>query len=178
MAATSLAMQFPADRGGSATAAKGAGAERPTSAVGRAGANGPLLHRRVCALATAVSCAAHLWWAAMGTHGLWLGLLMVGLAAVCVPCALHVWRCGSVPALRRVVASALLMAAVHAGLLLGAGGAGHAHGGVPPPSVVPAAMQYTSGSVQLLQVISLELSTALLAATLMARLRREDARVR
>jgi hypothetical protein len=59
------------------------------------------------------------------------------------------------------------MVALHAVLLLGAGGAGHAHGGRAASTIVD-----TSGAAGLLLVIGLELTTALLAATLVARLRR------
>ncbi|NUP59341.1 MAG: hypothetical protein HOQ06_07670 [Pseudarthrobacter sp.] len=130
-------------------------------------AKGPFLHRRLCAVVTAVSCAAHLLLAVSGHHAAWLGVLMAALVAVCVPCTVHIWRHSRVGALHRVSAAALAMAAVHAVLLLGAGGAGHAHGGAPASSAVA-----DSGGTQLLLVIALELATALLAATLVARLRR------
>lgn len=96
---------------------------------------------------------------------------MFALAAVCVPCSVHIWQHSRVGALHQVTLSALAMVALHAALLLGAGGAGHAHRGVPP-----AAMAVTSGSTQLLLVIALELTTGLLAATLIARLRSYDTR--
>lgn len=129
---------------------------------------GPVLHRRMCATVTAGSCLMHLWLAASGHHDPWLGVLMVALAAVCVPCAFHIWRHSRVGALQQVAAAAVAMAALHAVLLLGAGGAGHAHGG-GPASRIPD----TAGAAQLLVVIGLELATALLAATLVARLRRQ-----
>lgn len=138
-----------------------------TTAAGRVRARGPVLHARVVAVVTAVSCTAHLWLAVSGHHGLWLGVLMVALAAICFPCAVHVWRHSRVAALHQVTAAALAMAALHAVLLLSAGGAGHTHGGAPPSSVVAGA-----GSTQLLLVLALELATALFAATLVARLRR------
>ena len=150
MAATSLA---PATAGS-------------TTAAGRVRANGPVLHPRLVAVVTAASCAAHLWLAVSGHHGVWLGVLMVALAGVCVPCAVHVWRHSRVGALHQVTAAAVAMAVLHAALLLGAGGAGHAHAGTPPSSAVD------PGAGQLLLVIALELATALLAATLVARLRR------
>jgi hypothetical protein len=111
----------------------------------------------------------HLGAAAAGHHGVWLGVLMVALAAICVPCTVHIWRHSRVAALHQVTLSALLMVGVHAALLLGAGGAGHAHGGRPASSAAQAA-----GSTQLLLVIGLELATALLAASLVARLRPEN----
>jgi hypothetical protein len=110
----------------------------------------------------------HVWVAASGGHGVWLGLLMVALAAVCVPCTVHIWRHGRVGALHRVAAAAVAMAGLHAVLLLGSGRAGHAHGGGAPSS----GFEVTSSS-GLLLVIGLELTTAMLAATLVARLRRQ-----
>lgn len=131
-------------------------------------ATSPGFHSRLCALVTAASCLVHVWVAASGGHGVWLGLLMVALAAVCVPCTVHIWRHGKVRALHRVAAAAVAMAGLHAVLLLGAGGGGHAHGGGPPSFAAE-----VTGSSQLLLVIGLELATALLAATLVARLRRQ-----
>jgi hypothetical protein len=139
---------------------------RPTAA-GRVRARGPALHPRACAVVTGASCATHLWVAAAGHHDAWLGLLMVALAAVCVPCTVHIWRHSRVAALHQVTLVALVMVALHATLLLSAGRAGHAHGGGPASYSAQA-----SGAAQLLLVIGLELITALLAATLVARLRR------
>lgn len=95
---------------------------------------------------------------------------MLALAAVCVPCAVHIWRHSGVAALRQVTVAAVAMAAVHAALLLGGGGAGHAHGGHPSSSA-----PHADGAGGLVLVIALELATALLAATLVARLRRRCA---
>ena len=146
----------------------GHGIRDTATTPGRAREAGLVLHRRMCATATAGSCLVHLWLAASGHHGPWLGVLMVALAAVCVPCAFHIWRHSRVGAPQQVAAAAVAMAALHAVLLLGAGGAGHAHGG-GPVSRLPD----TTGAAQLLLVIGLELTTALLAATLVARLRRQ-----
>ncbi|MBA4102391.1 MAG: hypothetical protein C0488_09190, partial [Arthrobacter sp.] len=115
-----------------------------TTTPGRAREAGPVLHRRMCATATAGSCLMHLWLAASGHHGPWLGVLMVALAAVCVPCAFHIWRHSRVGAPQQVATAAVAMAALHAVLLLGAGGAGHAHGG-GPTSRIPD----TTGAAQL-----------------------------
>lgn len=134
---------------------------------GRVRSSGPVLHPRLCATLTAVSCLVHLWLAVSGHHNAWISMLMIALAAVCVPCAVHIWRHSRVGALRQVIGSALAMVALHAVLLLGTGGAGHAHGGRSPSGAVN-----TDGAAQLLLVIGLEITTALLAATLVARLRR------
>jgi hypothetical protein len=91
---------------------------------------------------------------------------MVALAAVCIPCTVHIWRHSGVAALRQVTVAAVAMAGLHAVLVLGAGGAGHAHAAVPPSSIA-----HAEGAGELLLVIGLELATALLAATLVARLR-------
>ncbi|WP_306639174.1 hypothetical protein [Pseudarthrobacter siccitolerans] len=139
--------------------------ERPTTA-GRVRTRGPVVHPRACAVVTAASCATHLWVAVAGHHGAWLGLLMIALAAVCVPCTVHVWRHSRIGALHHVTLVALAMVALHVALLLGTGGAGHTHGGGP------ASYAARAGAAQLLLVIGLELATALLAATLVARLRR------
>ncbi len=133
------------------------------------------LHPRTCAAATAASCLAHLWLVAENQHGTWLNLLMLAMVAVCLPCVAHIWLhrrdCDlrRASALRRVMASALAMTGVHAVLLLGhgAGGLGHGHHG----AVAAAGGAAPSGSGALLGVIALEITTALLAATLLARLR-------
>lgn len=134
-----------------------------------------VLHPRICAAVTAASCLAHLWLVAGNQHGPWLNLLMLGMVAVCLPCAVHIWRRGRVSALRQVMASALAMTAVHAVLLLGigsgAGGTGHIHHGAAAAGAGAA----PSGAGALLAVIALEMTTALLAATLLARLRVQHA---
>ncbi|WP_372447802.1 hypothetical protein [Pseudarthrobacter albicanus] len=134
----------------------------------RARAAGPVLHSRMCATVTAASCAAHLWLAAENRHGPWLGVLMLAMVAVCVPCSLHIWRHPRASAVHKVMASALAMAVLHAFLLLSAGSAGHSHG----TSARAAAGSETSVAEASLAVIALEIATALLAATLLARLRR------
>jgi len=141
-----------------------------TTTAGRVRTRGPVLHPRICAALTAVSCMVHVWLAASGHHDAWLRFLMLALAAVCVPCTVHIWRHSRVGALHQVTISALAMVALHAVLLLGAGSAGHAHGGRPASDAFD-----PSGAAQLLLVIGLEITTALLAATLVARLRRTQA---
>jgi hypothetical protein len=91
---------------------------------------------------------------------------MLALVAVCLPCALHIWRHSQAAALRRVMACAVAMVIVHGLLLTGGGAGGHAHGGVPASNAVGA-----SSAGGLLLVLALEIATAVLAATLVARLR-------
>ena len=141
--------------------------------VGRwGGIAGIVFHSRICAAVTAASCLTHLGLAAGNQHGTWLNLLMLAMVAVCLPCAVHIWRHGRVTAVRQVMAAALAMTAVHAVLLLGAGsgGAGHIHHGTAAPAAAVAGAA-PAGSGALLAVIALEMTTALLAATLLARLR-------
>ncbi len=134
------------------------------------------LHSRACAAVTAASCFAHLWLAAGNHHSAWLNALMVAMVAVCLPCAVHIWRHSRVAALHRVMASARAMTAVHAFELLAsgadAGRSTHSHaapaaGGLAEPAGIPG----ESGAVAVLLVIALEMTTAFLAATLVARLR-------
>jgi hypothetical protein len=136
------------------------------------GRGGIVLHPRICAAVTAASCLTHLGLAAGNQHGTWLNLLMLAMVAVCLPCAVHIWRHGRVTAVRQVMAAALAMTGVHAVLLLGAGsgGAGHIHNGAAAAAAA-AAGAAPAGPVALLAVIALEVTTALLAATLLARLR-------
>lgn len=119
------------------------------------------------AVVTVLCCAAHLWLAASGHHGAWLTVLMVVLAAACLPCAVHIWRYSRVGALHQVAGAAAAMAGLHAFLLLGSGSAGHSHAHVPASSAA-----HADAAGGLLLVIALELVTALLAASLVARLRR------
>lgn len=132
----------------------------------RARATGPVLHPRVCAAVTSVSCLVHLWVAASGRHGLWLGLLMLVLAAVCVPCAVHIWQHSRVSALQRVMVCALAMVALHLMLLVGGITEGHRH--LTHHSDQGSTI---SQAGTLLAIVGLELVTGLLAATLLARLR-------
>lgn len=136
----------------------------------RARIGGPVLHPRLCAAVVAGSSAVHMWLAVQNQHGALLSVLMLALAAVCLPCAVHIWRHNRVGALRRVMACAVSMAAVHGVLLLCGGSGGHAHAGVPPSNVAGPNIADAAGP-GLLLVIGLEITTALLAATLVARLR-------
>lgn len=122
---------------------------------------------------TAASCLAHLWLVAGNQHGTWLNVLMLAMVAVCLPCAVHIWGHGRVSSLRQIMASAVAMAGVHAALLLGVGSgaraAAHVHHAAG--TVANEAAGAASGAVALLAIIALEMTTALLAATLLARLR-------
>ena len=137
-----------------------------TLALGRARKGRPVRHPRLCAGVVAASSAVHVGLAVQNQHGAWMSALMLALAAVCLPCALHIWRDSRVAALRRVMACAVSMVALHGLLLLGRGAGGHAHG---PGHAVAGIAEEQAWS--LLAVIGLELATALLAATLVARLR-------
>ena len=128
------------------------------------------LHSRTVSAVTAASCAVHLWLVAGNHHGPWLNAMMLAMAGVCLPCAVHLWRGGRESALRQVMGCALAMTALHAGLLLGApalsgsGSLGHSHSGA-------AAASGAAGTEGLLAIVVLEITTAFLAATLLARLR-------
>ncbi|HEX9228322.1 MAG TPA: hypothetical protein VF885_17095 [Arthrobacter sp.] len=131
----------------------------------------PVLHSRICAAVTAASCLVHVWLVADNHHGLWLNLVMLAMVAVCVPCTVHIWRHGQVTALRRVMASALAMTGVHALLLLGAGAGARASGHIHHAAASASAGAASSAAGALLAIIAVELTTAMLAATLLARLR-------
>ncbi|MDQ0616499.1 hypothetical protein [Arthrobacter globiformis] len=128
------------------------------------------LHSRAVSAVTAASCAVHLWLVVGNHHGPWLGIMMLVMVGVCLPCAVHLWHSGRERSLRQVMGCALAMTALHAVLLLGVpalsgGGApGHSHSGA---SAAPRA----AGTEGLLVVVVLEITTAFLAATLLARLR-------
>nr|WP_326962168.1 MULTISPECIES: hypothetical protein [unclassified Arthrobacter] len=142
-------------------------------ADGRPGIAGLFFHSRLCAAVTAVSCLAHLWLVAGNQHGTWLNLLMLAMVAMCLPCAAHIWHRERAGAARKVMASALAMTGVHAVLLLGtgAGSATHAHHAAAPAGGTAGT---ASGAAALLAVLALEMVTALMAATLLARLRAQS----
>jgi len=146
-----------------------------TVAGGLGGRAGIVFHSRICAAVTAASCLAHLWLVAGNQHGTWLNLLMLAMVAVCLPCAVHIWRQGRSGALRQVMASALAMTGVHAVLLLGAGAGAGASAHVHQGAATAAAGAAPPGAGALVAVIALEMATALLAATLLARLRERQA---
>ena len=132
------------------------------------------LHSRAVSAVTAASCLVHLGLVAGNHHGPWLGVVMLAMVGVCLPCAVHLWRGGREKTLRQVMGCALAMAALHAVLLLGApalsgsGAPGHSHAGAAGSR---ASSFLGSGAEGLLAVVVLEITTAFLAATLLARLR-------
>lgn len=136
-----------------------------------------VLHSRAVSLVTAASCAVHLWLAVGNHHGPWLGAVMLAMVGVCLPCAVHLWRGSREKALRQVMGCALAMTALHAVLLLGGsafsrGGApGHTHAGAALGMDFAGSGALGSGAGGLLAVVVLEITTAFLAATLLARLR-------
>jgi hypothetical protein len=104
------------------------------------------------------------WFLVANQHGIWLNILMLAMVALCLPCALHIWRYSRASALRQVMASALAMALVHTLLLVGSSSSAHGHHG--------AAAGTTGSATEVsLAVIAVEMATALLASTLLARLR-------
>ena len=141
-----------------------------------------VLHSRAVSLVTAASCVVHLWLVAGNHHGPWLGAVMLAMVGVCLPCAVHLWRGGREKALRQVMGCALAMTALHAVLLLGGsafsggGASGHFHTGAAPGADLLGSGAVGSGTLgsgagALLAVVVLEITTAFLAATLLARLR-------
>jgi len=135
------------------------------------------LHPRIVAAATAASCLVHLWLVAGSHHGLWLNLLMLAMVGVCLPCAVHIWRDGTPGSLRQVMACGLAMAVLHAALLLGGAAAGsRAAGHSHAAAALPAAGAAATGAEGLLAIVALEITTSMLAATLLARLRRPSSR--
>jgi len=139
------------------------------------------LHSRAVSAVTAASCVVHLWLVAGNHHGPWLGFVMLAMVGVCLPCAVHLWRGGREKTLRQVMGCALAMAALHAVLLLGApalsgsGAPGHSHAGAAGSR---ASGFLGSGAEGLLAVVVLEITTAFLAATLLARLRSVHAEIK
>lgn len=94
---------------------------------------------------------------------------MLAMAAFCLPCVLPLWRAGSVPAARMLMASALLMVAVHAvPLLVRDGSGGHHHAAGPAVAAVSAAAG-AEATAALLAVVGWELVVAMLAATWLRR---------
>ena len=132
---------------------------------GRAG-----LPVRLCAAVAVASVGAHVWMA-WGHRAIpWESVLMLLLAAACLPCAVAVWRRGHERAVQALFVMALLMVAVHTALLLGPGSMAESH-----HAGMGAVATRTAGShpqpSAMLGVIALELAVAMLAALVMRRSR-------
>jgi hypothetical protein len=82
---------------------------------------------RVAALAAVASAAVHL--ALLDASSL-ASLLMVAMAAVCLPCAWHLWRSPTAAVWRMTATVDAVMLVVHA-QMLGDRAPAHAHGGHP-----------------------------------------------
>lgn len=143
------------------------------------------LHSRAVSAVTAASCVVHLWLVAGNHHGPWLGFVMLAMVGVCLPCAVHLWRGGREKTLRQVMGCALAMAALHAVLLLGApalsgtAAPGHSHAGAAAPGAGFFGAGFLgTGAEGVLAVVVLEITTAFLAATLLARLRSVHAEIK
>jgi hypothetical protein len=100
---------------------------------------------------------------------------MLAMVGVCLPCAVHLWRGAGERPLRQVMGCALAMTALHAVLLLyvpasGGGLSGHAHAGAAVPGAAAVAVT-ASEPAGLMAIVAVEITTAFLAATLLARLR-------
>ncbi|GHD00420.1 hypothetical protein [Zhihengliuella salsuginis] len=130
--------------------------------------------RTTAALATAVA-ALHVWVLAAhaGPHGLWLSAALLVMTAVCLKCALGLWRARS-PRARRAELTAMLaissaMALAHAALMLGLPGLGGAHAG-HGAMVAGSAAGVPSSSLMMLALIPLEIVVAAAAAAALRRL--------
>jgi hypothetical protein len=140
---------------------------------------------RLCAVIAFISIAAHLGMAWQHLHTPWQSLLMLAMAAFCLPCALKTWRHGGADPARMLMFAALAMAAFHTLLLTGTGShaGGHAgHGSAAgstaiaagPAGTVAGSASATAGlphTEMMLGVILLELAAALSAAIYLHRLR-------
>ncbi|MGM0929274.1 MAG: hypothetical protein ACQEXN_06165 [Actinomycetota bacterium] len=149
---------------------------------------------RLCAVVAFVSIAAHLWMAWQHLDAPWQSLLMLVMAAFCLPCALKTWRHGGARPARMLMFAALGMAAFHTLLLTGAGSHagshadGHAGHGIATAagstSVAGGHAGTASGTAaltaglphteMLLGVILLELAAAMSAAIYLHRLRQRQ----
>lgn len=81
--------------------------------------------RRTAAVLAGVSALLHLLMIGHGSTP--AGLLMVGMAALCLPCAVHLWRRATIRAWAAVGAMNAGMLLVHAGMMRSSAG-GHAAG--------------------------------------------------
>jgi hypothetical protein len=145
---------------------------------------------RLCAVVAFVSIAAHLWMAWQHLDTPWQSLLMLVMAAFCLPCALKTWRHGGARPARMLMFAALGMAAFHTLLLTGAGShaGGHAGHGMAAAAGSTAIAGGHAGTAvgtasltaglphteMLLGVILLELVAAMSAAVYLHRLRQRQ----
>ena len=128
---------------------------------------------RLCSAVALVSIAAHLWMAWEHRAMPWESALMVVMAAVCLPCAVAVWRHAHDKAVQLLMVMALLMVAVHAALLLAPGAMAASHG-----SMGSMTMPVHGDGNQMdamLGIIALELVVALMAAWVVRRSRTHGA---
>ncbi|POH75284.1 hypothetical protein [Arthrobacter glacialis] len=132
---------------------------------GRAG-----LPVRLCAAVAVASVGAHVLMAWVHRAMLWESALMLLMAAVCLPCAVAMWRRGHEQAVQGLFVMSLVMVAVHTGFLLGPGSmAGPHHAGVGS-MVTRTAGSHPQPSA-MLGIVALELAVAMLAALVMRRSR-------
>lgn len=88
--------------------------------------------RRAAAVLAGASVAAHLLMLGRGSAS--AGLLMAGMAALCLPCAVHLWRSAALRAWAAVGAMNAGMLIVHSSMMRAAAG-GHAAGERPSAGV-------------------------------------------
>ncbi|WP_162265782.1 hypothetical protein [Arthrobacter alpinus] len=117
---------------------------------------------RLCATLALASVGAHLWMAWGHRTIPWESVLMLLMAAVCLPCAVTVWHRGYGRAVRLIFSMSLAMVAVHTAPLLWPGSmAGSHHGAM-------GSMTQNVGShpqpAAMLGMVFLELAVAFLAA--------------
>jgi len=124
---------------------------------------------RLCSAVALASVAAHLWMAWEHRAMPWESALMVVMAAVCLPCAVAVWRHAHDKAVQLLMVMALLMVAVHAATLLAPGAMVSSHGGMG--SMAMPVQGDGSHMDAMLGIIALELVVALMAAWVVRRSR-------
>ncbi|GAA4661036.1 hypothetical protein [Arthrobacter cryoconiti] len=127
---------------------------------------------RLCAAVAIISVAAHLWMAWEHRLMPWESAAMVLMAAICLPCAIGVWRDGSERGVRWLFLMALVMVAWHTAVVLApVSMAGHGHGGMPNMDMAMPVTVPGTGAGAMLAIIALELAVAALAAGSLRRVR-------
>lgn len=137
------------------------------------------LPARLCATVALASVGAHVWMGWQHRAMPWEAALMLLMAAVCLPCAVDVWRGAHRRAVTILFAMALAMVAVHGALLVGSGSMGaHQHGAMSAMgamgSMGDAGAQGAAANplaASMLGIIALELGVAMAAAWVMRRTR-------